>query len=90
MTNQITSFGGAAATHFGSSPDLENLLLPSGRRCSEVSQGDLYAVIAKVVPEFKHTLGRNDALALYSRGLQEIHDTAGRAAVAQFLEANRS
>ena len=89
MTNQITSFGGAAATHFGSSPDLENLLLPSGRRCSEVSQGELYAVIAKLVPHFSHNWGRSDVLAAYSRHLETIGAAASRAAISAYLEAHK-
>lgn len=84
MTNQITS---AAATHFGSS--LENLPLPSGRRCSEVSQGELYAVIAKLVPHFSHNWGKNDVLAAYSRHLETIGAAACRAAISAYLEANK-
>ena len=61
-------------TSFGTTPSLEDLKLPDGRRCGDVGQGELYGAIARVVPEFKLTLGRNDALSLYSRRLQEIHD----------------
>jgi hypothetical protein len=79
--NQVVSFG--------TTPALDALLLPDGRRCSEVSQGELYAVIAKLVPHFSHNWGRNDVLAAYSRHLETIGAAASRAAVAAYLEANK-
>jgi hypothetical protein len=76
-------------TTFGSTPSLEDMKLPGDRRCGDLSQGPLYGEFAKLVPEFNHTLGRTDALALYSRRLQAIHDEAGKAAVAAWLAANK-
>ena len=58
--------------------------------CADLSQGPLYGELARLVPNFSHNLGRTDAIALYARHLQSIHDEAGKAAVAQWLEANRS
>jgi hypothetical protein len=52
--------------------------------------GPLYGEFGRLgVPGFRHQLGRTDAVALYARHLQSIHDEAGRAAVAAWLAANK-
>jgi hypothetical protein len=78
---QITSF---------SPPASEPLKLPDGRPVDSVDMGPLYGEFGRLgVPGFRHQLGRTDAVALYARHLQSIHDEAGRAAVAAWLAANK-
>jgi hypothetical protein len=79
VTTTITSF----------SPALDALRLASGQKVTEADQGFLYSELARIVPNFSHNLGRADAVALYARHLQAIHDEAGRAAVAAWLAANK-
>jgi hypothetical protein len=87
---EITSLASTGTTmQFGSSPDLENLLLPGNRRCGDLSQSILYGELAKLVPGFSHNWGKNDALAAYSRHLGKIAAEAGQAAISAYLEANK-
>jgi hypothetical protein len=79
----------STVTTFGTTPSLEDLKLPGDRRCGDLPQGELYGELAKLVPEFKHTLGRTDALAAYSRHLEKIAAEAGQAAISAYLEANK-
>jgi hypothetical protein len=79
VAQQISSF----------SPVLDELRLPSGQKVSEVDQGFLYGEIGRLVPSFSHNLGRVAAIEKYASHLRGIYDTAGKAAVAQFLEANK-
>ena len=71
------------------SPILDELRLPGGQKVSEAEQGFLYGEIAKLVPGFSHNLARTAAIEKYANRLREIYDQAGKAAVAQFLEANK-
>lgn len=78
-------------TSFGTTPSLDRLLLPDGRRVSEVDQGPLYGEFDRLaVPGFRHQLGRTDAIAGYGRFLQSIFDEAGQKALDAFMAANRS
>jgi hypothetical protein len=86
---QITSLASTGSTHFGGSPDLENLPLPGDRRCSDLSPGELYGELAKIVPGFDHHWGKNDALAAYSRHLEKIAAEAGQTTISAYLEANK-
>jgi hypothetical protein len=79
VSQQISSF----------SPVLDALLLPNGQKCSEADQGFLYGEIARLVPSFSHNLGRVAAIEKYASHLRGIYDTAGKAAVTAFLEANK-
>lgn len=59
-------------TSFGTTPALDALRLPDGRKVSEVDQGPLYGEFDRLaVPGFRHQLGRTDAVAI--RPLSAVH-----------------
>jgi hypothetical protein len=81
--NQVVSFG--------SSPALDNLRIPDGRRIGDLSHGEVYAVLGGLgIDGFNHNLGRADAIAAYSRHLEKIAHAAGEAAIAAWMAEKRN
>jgi hypothetical protein len=78
-------------TSFGSTPALDDLRVPDGRRIGDLSHGEVYTVLGSLgIDGFNHNLGRTDAIAAYSRLLEKIAHTAGEAAIAQWMAEKRS
>jgi hypothetical protein len=81
----------APITSFGTSPWMNDLRIPDGRKIGDLEHGEVYAVLGSLgIDGFSHNLGRIDAIPKYADHLQSIHDEAGRAAVTAWLAANRS
>jgi hypothetical protein len=78
-------------TSFGTTPSLDNLRIPDGRRIGDLSHGEVYAVLSGLgIDGFSHNLGRTDAIAAYSRHLEKIAHAAGEAAIAQWMAEKRN
>jgi hypothetical protein len=78
-------------TSFGSTPALDNLRVPDGRRVGDLSHAETYSILGGLgIEGFSHNLGRADAVALYGRFLQSIFDEAGQKALDEFFRTHRS
>jgi hypothetical protein len=81
--NQIVSFG--------SSPALDGLRLPDGRKVADVDHGPLYGEFARLgISGFSHAKGRQDNIAAYAAHLEAIAAAAGQAAIAAWMETKRN
>jgi hypothetical protein len=90
MTTVTSQNSLVGTTTFGSSPELENLKLPDGRRCGDLPHGTLYGELSRLIgPGFDYHWGKYEALAAYSRFLEKIAQEAGQAAVSAYLETNK-
>jgi hypothetical protein len=70
----------------GNSPEHDNLLLPNGKKVSEVSTEELRPLLAKVGIENAHTDGRAIIVRRYAEFIGGIFNEAGLRAVRDFLE----
>jgi hypothetical protein len=68
----------------------DGLKLPSGKTIAETNNEDLRGQFAKLGIPDAHTAGRDVLCQRYSEVLAKVFNDAGDAAVAAFLEKNRS
>jgi hypothetical protein len=81
VTTVITSF---------SEPGPPALVLPDGRRVSEVEHGELYTELDRLqVKGFSHRAGRTDNERAYAQHLAALAQEAGQKAIAEWLTAHR-
>lgn len=78
-------------TTFGTTPALDNLRAPDGRRIGDLEHGEVYSILGGLgVEGFSHGQGRTDNIAAYARHLEKIADAAGQAAIAAWMAEKRS
>jgi hypothetical protein len=82
LTTQTIVYGRS-----GNSPEHDNLLLPNGKKISEVSTEELRPLLAQLGIENAHTDGRAIIVRRYAEFISGIFNEAGLRAVKDFLES---
>jgi hypothetical protein len=78
-------------TTFGTTPALDSLRLPDGRRVGDVPRGEIYSILGGLgIDGFDHHNGLTTNIAAYARHLEKIAGAAGTAAIAAWMAEKRS
>jgi hypothetical protein len=78
---------------FGTAPGFaksnhDHLPLPGGKTVGATDDSELYRALDKLVPNFKHTLGRLAALDLYAAEVARVQAEGAKRAVAEWFKEN--
>jgi hypothetical protein len=80
-----------AITSFGTSPALDNLRVPDGRRVGDLSHAESYSILGGLgIDGFDHRKGLQDNIQAYASHLEKIASEAGQKAISFWMAEKRN